>query len=165
MQRSERIGDSVLHHIVAAAHLAAEAVAAHGDGHVVCAIGRGLDEDGNFEAGEADGVDNAALFAEVGQGDDDAVDFVGVLFEELRAALRFGVSFDRAEVRLLRTKDDGRCARRLENRDDFITAGLGQVVREKAAITNYDSKGHFALRCHVLAPICCVAGQLTGVSI
>jgi len=27
------------------------------------------------------------------------------------------------------------------------------MAREKAAITHYDSKCHFALRCHFLAPL------------
>ena len=96
VQRGERIGNAVLHEVVAGAHFAAEAVAAGGDGHGVRAVGRGLDEHRNLEAGEANGVDDAALFAEVGQGDDDAVDFVGVLLEELGAPLRFGVGFDGA---------------------------------------------------------------------
>ena len=47
-----------------------------GDGHVVGAVGRGLHQHRNLEPGKADGVDNAALFAEVGQRDDDAVDLV-----------------------------------------------------------------------------------------
>ena len=71
--------------LLQAAHLAAEAVAAHGDGHGVGAVGRGLHQHRNLEPGEADGVHDAALLAEVGQRDDDAVDLVGVLLEQLGA--------------------------------------------------------------------------------
>ena len=106
VQRGQRILDAVLHHVVARAHFSAEAVAAHGDGHVVGAVGRGLHQHRNLQPGQADGVDDAALFAEVGQGDDDAVDRVGMLLEQLRAALRFSVSLDRAVVGLFRTEHD-----------------------------------------------------------
>jgi len=46
VQRGERVGNLVLHEVVTGAHLAAEAVAADGDGHGVRAIGRGLDKTG-----------------------------------------------------------------------------------------------------------------------
>ena len=39
-----------------------------------------------------------------------------------------------------------------KNCDDLFAAGLGQMIREKAAIAYDHSKCHFALRCHVLAP-------------
>ena len=86
MQRGQRVGNLVLHQVVTGAHLAAEAVAADGDGHLFGAVGRGLHQHRNPQAAEADGVHNAALFAEVGQSDDDAVNLVGMLFEELGAA-------------------------------------------------------------------------------
>jgi hypothetical protein len=67
--------DAVLHQVVTGAHLAAEAVAARGDGHGVALVGRGLHQHGNLEAGETECVgDDAPLVAEVWQGDDDAVD-------------------------------------------------------------------------------------------
>ena len=84
-----------------AAHFAAETIAARGDGHGVGAVGRGLHEYRNLEAGEADGVDDAALFTEVGQRDDDAVDLIGMLLEQLGAALRLGIGFHRAVLRFL----------------------------------------------------------------
>ena len=52
-------------------------------------------------------VDDAALFAKVGQRDDDAVDLVGVFLEQLGAALRLGVGFHRAVLRLFRAEHDG----------------------------------------------------------
>jgi hypothetical protein len=96
VQGGERVGDAVLLEVVADGHLAAEAVAAEGDGHLAGGIGRGLDEDGDVEVGEAEGVGEAALFAEVGQGDDDAVDLVGVLLEEFGTLLGVFVGLDRA---------------------------------------------------------------------
>ncbi len=45
-------------------------------------------------------IGNAALFAKVGQRDDDAVDVVGVLLEELCAVLRVGIGFNRAVLRV-----------------------------------------------------------------
>ena len=98
VQRGERVVDAVLHHVVAGAHFAAEAVAARGDGHVVGAVGRSLHQHRNLQAGEANGVDDAALFTKVGQRDDDAVDLFGVFLEKFGAALRLGVSFHRAVV-------------------------------------------------------------------
>ena len=47
VQRGERVGDAVLLEVVADRHLAAEAVAAEGDGHLAGVVGRGLDEDGH----------------------------------------------------------------------------------------------------------------------
>ena len=149
VQRGQRVGNAVLHQVVAGAHLAAEAVAAGGDGHGVGAVGRGLHQHRDLEAGEADGVDDAALFAEVGQGDDDAVDLVGVLFEELGATLRFRVGFHRAVLRVLGAEHDGARAGCFKNRDDLVAAGLGQMIGEKAAIAHNHAKCHCSLRCHL----------------
>ena len=96
MQRGQRVVDAVLHHVVAGAHFAAEAVAPRGDGHRVGAVGRGLHQHRNLQTRQPDRIDDAALFAEVGQRDDDAVDLFGVLLEQLGAALRLGVGFHRA---------------------------------------------------------------------
>jgi len=93
VQRGERILDTVLHHVVACAHFAAEAVAACCDGHGVGAVGRGLHQYRNFQPGEADSIDDAALFAEVRQGYDDAIDFFSMLLEEIGAALRLRIGF------------------------------------------------------------------------
>ncbi len=152
VQRGQRVGNAVLHQVVAGAHLAAEAVAADGDGHGVGAVGRGLHQHRNLQAGEADGVHNAALFAEVGQGDDDAVDLVGVLLEELGALLRLSVRFHRAMLRFFRAQHDGARAGRLQNCDDLFAAGLGQMIGEESAVAHHYTKCHFALRCHLLAP-------------
>ena len=114
VQRRQRVGDAVLHQVVAGAHLAAEAVAARGDGHGVGAVGRGLHQHRNLQAREADGIDDAALFAEVRQGNDDAVDLFGVLLEKLRAVLRLGIGFHRAVLRIFRAEHDRLGARLLQ---------------------------------------------------
>ena len=74
VQRGERIRDAVLRQIIAGRHLAAEAVAAVGDGHFAGRIGRGLDQHGDVQLGQAQRIGDGALVAEIGQGDDDAVD-------------------------------------------------------------------------------------------
>jgi hypothetical protein len=153
VQRGERVENAVLHHIVATAHLSAKAVAAVGDGHGIGAIGRGLHQHGHFQSRQADGVDDAALLAEVGQRDDDAVDLFGVFLEERGAALGLSVSFHRAVMRLVRAEHDGHRSGGLKDCDDFFAAGFGQVMREKSAIAYDDSECHFALRCHVRAPL------------
>ena len=101
-----RVGNAVLPQVVAGRHLAAEAVAPVGDLHVVGAVGRGLHQHRHLQRGVADSVGDAALFAEVRQRHDDAVDLVAMLAEELRAAARLIRSLHRAEFRLLRRQRD-----------------------------------------------------------
>jgi hypothetical protein len=76
-----------------------------------------------------------------------------VFLKKLSALLRFGVSFHSAVVRLFRAEHDGLRAGALKCCDDFFPAGLGQVMREKAAIAYDNSECHFALHCHVPAPL------------
>ena len=142
VQRGERVGDAVLLEVVADRHLAAEAVAAEGDGHLAGCVGRGLDEHGNAEVGEAEGVGEAALFAEVGQGDDDAVDFGGVLLEERGALLGVFVGFDRAVRGLFRREHDRLDARGFERGNHFKTSAGGEVAGEKATVAYHDAHCH-----------------------
>ncbi len=116
MQRGERVGDAVLLEIVAGRHFAAEAVAAIGDGHLAGRVGRGLDQDGNVERGEAKRVGDGTLVAEIGQGDDDAVDHAGFRTEQLRAALGFFVRFDGTVLGLFRRESDNIETRFLQGR-------------------------------------------------
>ena len=96
VQRRQRVGDAVLLQVVADRHLAAEAVAAEGDAHLAGRVGRGLDQHGHLQVGEADGVGQAALFAEVRQRDDQAVDLRRMLLEQRGALLGVLVGFHRA---------------------------------------------------------------------
>ena len=59
-------------------------------------VGRGLDQHRHAQIGEAERVGQAALFAEVRQRDDDAVDLVGMLLEQRGALLGVLVGLDRA---------------------------------------------------------------------
>ena len=150
-----------MHEVVAGAHFAAEAVAAGGDGHGVRPVGRGLNEDRDLEAGEANGVDDAALFTEVREGNDNAVNLVGVLFEQVGATLRFYVGFDGAIRRILGPEDDGACARGLKNLDDFVAACFCEVTWEKSAIAHHDTKCHCTFRSHFLYSL--VRSRICGV--
>ncbi len=98
VQRGDGVRDAVLLHVVAGRHLAAEAIAAIGDLHVVGAVGRRLHQHRHLQRGVADGIDDAALLAEVRERDEDAVDLVAMLAEELRATARFIRSLYRAEL-------------------------------------------------------------------
>ena len=91
-------------------------------------------------------MDDAALFAEVGQRDDDAVDLFGMLLEKLRALLRFGVGFHGAVLRIFGAEHDRLRACCFQNGDDFFTASLGQMVGKIAAVPDDNPKGHGALR-------------------
>ena len=141
MERGERVGDAVLLEVVADAHLAAEAVAAPGDGHLAGVVRGGLDQHGHVEVGQAQGLGDAALLAEVGQGDDDAVDLRRRGAEEVRALAGFGAGFHGAVLGVLRRRADHAIAGSGERGDHFLAAALGQVIREEAAIADDDSEG------------------------
>ena len=157
VELGERVGDAVLLEVVADRHLAAEAVAAEGDGHLAGVVGRGLDEDGDLEVGETEGVGEAALFAEVGQGDDDAVDLGGVLLEEGGALLGVLVGLDGAVGGLLGAEDDRLDAGRFE-RGDHLEPAAGREVAGKEAAVAYDYT-----HCHLLAHNSPVSGLLVKV--
>ena len=144
MQRRQRIRNFVLRQIVAGAHLAAEAIAPHGDGHVVGAIGRGLDEHGYVQAGGPQRLHLAALFTKIGQRDDDAVDLVAVAVKQLRALAGIRTGFHSTVLRVFRGENHYAVAGGFQHADDFLTAGLGQVIREEAAIADDDAKGLFS---------------------
>ena len=98
----QRVGDVVLAQVVADAHLAAEAVAAVVDGHLLRVVRERMHQHGYVEAGETDRVGNCALVAEVRERDQDAVDLVTVLPEHLGAEPGLLQRFDGAIVGALR---------------------------------------------------------------
>ena len=142
VQGGEGVGDAVLLEVVADGHLAAEGVAAEGDAHLAGGVGRGLDEDGDVEVGEAEGVGEAALFAEVWQGDDDAVDFLGVLLEELGALLGVFVGFDGPVRGLLRGEHDGFDAHGFKCCNHLQASAGGKVAGKKSTIAYDDAHCH-----------------------
>ena len=56
VQRSQRVGDAVLLEVIADAHLAAEGIAAVGDGHLAGVVGRRLDEHGDVQVRPCAGI-------------------------------------------------------------------------------------------------------------
>ena len=77
----DRVWNSVLAQVVAGRHLSAKTVTAEGDRHLGAIVGGGLNQDRNAEVGEAERVRNGALFTEIRQSDDYAVNAVTVLLE------------------------------------------------------------------------------------
>jgi hypothetical protein len=88
------------------------------------------------------GVGEAALFAEVGQGDNDAVDFGGVLFEELRALPGVFVGFNGPVRGLLRGEHDGLDAHGFECCNHLQTSAGGKVAGKESTITYDDAHSH-----------------------
>lgn len=78
-------GDAVLVEVVAHRYLAAEGVASAVEVHLVVLVVACLHEYGHVEFGAADGVDDSYLEAEIGQRDNNAVDFLAMLTEEVGA--------------------------------------------------------------------------------
>ncbi len=107
VRRGQRVGNAVLHHVVAGRHLSAEAVAAVGDLHVRGPVGSRLHQHRHLQGGEAQGIDNPPLFAEIGKCNNDAVNFVAVLAEQIAAKPRFRRRFDGAELGFFRGQGDG----------------------------------------------------------
>ena len=142
VQGREGVRDAVLLQVVADRHLAAEAIATEGDGHLASGVGCGLDKDRNVEVGEAEGVGEATLFAEVWQRDDDAVDFLRVKLEELGALLCILVGFDRSMRGHFRVKHDRLNAHGFECCNHFQASAGSEVAGEKATITYDDAHCH-----------------------
>ncbi len=140
-------GHAVLAQVVAERHLAAEAVAAVGDGHDVDLVRRGLDQNRHVEAGPSQRVDHGALFAEVGQRDHDAVDLLAVGVEEIGALARVFHALDAAEGRLFGRQGDDLEPGRFQHLDHVRAALLTQMAGEEASIADDQSQCY---RFHVL---------------
>ncbi len=148
VQRGQRVLDAVLHHVVAALILpqklsrrVAMVIASERSG-VACT------STGTLRPDKPDRVHDAALFAEIGQRNDDAVDLFRVLLEQFGAMLRLSVGFHCAVLRFLGPEHDRRRSRGLKHGNDFFSAGLGQMIRKESAISYNHSKCHLSLRCH-----------------
>ncbi len=140
MFRGERIRNLVLHEVVADRHLAAEAIAAIGDGHFAGVVRRGLHQDGYAEAGEPQRIGHGAFVAKVGQGDDDAVNLGGMGAKQVSALLGLGVGLDGAVIGLFRAQDDGTNSCALQSRQHNFAAGAGKMARKKSAIAHDDAE-------------------------
>ena len=140
VERREGVRNAVLHQVVAGGHLSAEAVAAIGDLHVVGAVRRGLHQHRHLQCGVADGVDDAALLAEIRQRDDDAVDLLAVLAEKLGATSSFIGCFYGAELRLLRRERDDADAGLFEHTDHRLSTFLSEVIGKETTVSNNQCK-------------------------
>ena len=143
--RGERIGNAVLREVVARRHLAAEAVAPVGDGHPRRRVGGRLNQHRHVQAGQPQGVRDAALVAEIRQRDDHAVDLVAVLLEEVGAGHRFGARLHRSVLAVLGPQRDRAVAGGAQHFQHLRPAALGEVVGEEPAVSDDHSKRH-ALR-------------------
>ena len=97
-----------------------------------------------MEVREPQGVGEAALFPEVGQGDDNAVDLLGVLLEEGGALLGVFVGLDRAVSGDLGRQHDRLDTSGFERSDHLQPSTRRQVARKEAAVA-YDYAN-----CHLL---------------
>jgi hypothetical protein len=90
--------------------------------------------------GELERVGDPFLIAEIGEHDEDAVEFVGVLFEERGAFAGVGVSFDAAELAVGFSELNGAEAELVEDFGE-VGAGFGdEVVGEEIAVAVEDAQ-------------------------
>ena len=102
VQCSDGIGNAVLSKIIASRHLAAEAVTARSDGHLLRIIRRGLNQYRHTKIGQPQGIGNGPFFAEVGQRNNDAVDPLSIALEQLGTAPRVFPRLYRSVLALFR---------------------------------------------------------------
>src|ERR1700758_2470119 len=149
MQTCQGIRDAVLAEVVAGRHFPAEAIAAVQDGHLRRVIRCGLNQYRDAETRKAQRVRNRALVAEVGQGDDDAVDLVAMFSEQGRAALSLFMRFDCSVLAVFGTENDGIDAGLRQRLNHLLASGLRQLVGKKAAISDDDAHRHFLFVRHM----------------
>ena len=146
VQRGDRVRNAVLPQIVAGRHLAAEAVAAERDRHLAGIVRRGLDQHRHVQIGQAQGIGDGPLFAEVRQGHDHAVDAIAIAFEQVGAAPGLFPGFDRSVFAFFRSQRDHVHARRGQHAQHFLAAALRQMIGEKTAVAHDQAHRHFFRR-------------------
>src|ERR1700722_10344063 len=102
MQRGDGVWNAVLPQIITSRHLPAEAVPPESDGHLSGIVRRSLDQNRNMQVRQAKGIGNRALFPEVGQSYDDAIDAITISFEQIGTAPGFFAGLDRSVFTFLR---------------------------------------------------------------
>ena len=100
---------------------------------------------GTLQAGKTNRIDDAALFAEVGQRHDDAVDLVRGFLNSPRSARDFVVVSTAPYFVPPGVSAITSCPPPRGRADHFFAAGLGQMVGKKAAVADDHAK------CHLLA--------------
>ena len=137
VQSGEGIVYPVLAQIIAAAHLAAEAVAAVLDAQFLDIIAPGMDQNGDVQVGPAEDVGDGALVTEVGQSHHHAFDLILVLDEEIGAGPRFIQVLHRSEFgSCVLREDNGFNTLFLQGFQNFGATLFTQRRREKTARSN-----------------------------
>ena len=143
MQRGNRIRNAVLPQIIAGRHLAAEAVAAKLDGHLLRIVGRGLDQHRNVQVRQAQGIGNRALFAEIRQSHDDAIDAIAIFLEEIGAAPGLFPGFDRSVVALFRSQRHHIHTGSRQHPQHLFPAALRQMIGKETPVAHDQAHRHF----------------------
>jgi len=125
-------GYAVLTEVVADGEFSAEGVAAMVEVHFFHYIVAGLDEDGDIEVGQGNGLHDGLLVAEVGQYDNDAVDFVSGFTEEFGADFCILICFDGAAFCSVLRDDDAAEPHFSELVNDCLSSVNRQRGGEKA---------------------------------
>ena len=114
-------------------------------------VGRGLYQHRYVEAARGEGVGDGALVAEIGQGDDDAVDLVAIFLEQRRAPLGLFVSLYCAVLAVFWPQHDGIHAGFGERLNHLFAARFRQLIGEKSTIADDDSHRHFLIDINLLS--------------
>jgi len=133
----EGVADAVLGETVARGHLSAEAVAPVHQAHLALLIREGVDQHGNVELADAHGLRHGALVAEVGKGDQDALDLISVLPEEPAALLSLLPGLHGAELGVARAQAHYLDAGLLEDLQHLLAARFHKMIGEEAPVADH----------------------------
>ena len=150
MQSSEGVFDPVLPEIVTDRHFAAEAIPPVCQIHLARFIRIRLDEHRDVQVRHFQGVRDAALIAKVGKADQNTLDFLPVLFKQLRALHRVLQGLHSAKLGIFWRKRNNLYTFLFQNLQNFLPAFVCQVIREETPIANYNPKCN--LRVHLMPP-------------
>src|SRR2546428_6295473 len=96
-----------------------------------------------MEIGQAQSVGNSALFAEIWQSDNDALNTLTIFLEQLGTAPDFIAGFQRSVLALLRSQCHHIDARGSEYAQHLFPSALGKVIRKEATVANDQAHRHF----------------------
>ena len=102
-----------------------------------------------MQVSQTQGIGNRALFTEVRQSHDDAVDAVAILFEEVGTAPGLFPGFDRSVLALFRSQCHHVHAGGGQHPQHFFPTAFGQMIGEKTPIAHDQAHRHF-FGCHNL---------------
>jgi hypothetical protein len=141
MLTRERELDARLDEVIAHGNFSAERVASASNAKLIEMIGICLDENRDVQSGESECIEDTFFVAEIGQDNEDAVDFIAVSFEKLGALARVGMRFDPTELRLLRPDHNRADVAFPKELDDILARFGDELVRKEFAIANDDTEG------------------------